>query len=61
MMTRDYMDRMITAIQALGYTREQAQGWAPLIGDTPEMTEAGETVVRDRTTGEELVRLALDW
>lgn len=59
MLTKNGFDRLVTAIERLGFDEETAVDYAALIGDTPCLDESGLVVVTDET-GRELARLRLE-
>jgi len=58
MMDRNAFDRIVTAIQQLGYDESTAVRYAVLIGDTPSLDDDGKVVVTDEH-GDVLARLDL--
>jgi hypothetical protein len=57
----DGFGELVDAIVALGYEENIAAHYAALIGDTPVCDKAGNIVVQDWRTGEELARLSSDF
>jgi hypothetical protein len=47
MMNPDGFDDMVLALMQRGYTRDQAEDYTSRIGDTPELNQAGQWVIRD--------------
>jgi hypothetical protein len=60
MHTEDSFKQLIKAIESKGFDRETAGKFAVIIGDTPHVDEAGNTVVIDNE-GKELARFKLDF
>ncbi len=60
MMTIEDFNGLVDRIQALGLREEIAALYASLIGDTPELADDEQTIVRDQS-GVELARLRLEW
>ncbi len=58
MYTADGFDEFVKEIQALGYSAQEAERFAVLIGDTPEFDSEQRVVVRDEDRNE-LARLRL--
>lgn len=58
MMEFEGYKRLVEQIMALGYDRDRAMDWAAAIGDTPELAEDGQVVVRNED-GSEAARLRL--
>ena len=59
MLTEKGFNRLVTAIERLGFDEETAAHYAARIGDTPCLDESGLVVVTDET-GRELARLRLE-